>query len=60
MPKTTNSGGARKKDMKVGKHKKEDNNEWKIGEMTINEPKSYKYLGNNNTVSSQINGETDD
>ena len=27
--------------MKVGKHKKDDNNEWKIGEMTISETKSY-------------------
>ena len=31
--------------MKVGKHKKDDVNEWKIGEMAINETKSYKYLG---------------
>ena len=31
--------------MKVGKHDKNGNNEWKIGEMPISETKSYKYLG---------------
>ena len=31
--------------MKVGKHKKDANNEWKIGEMPISETKSYRYLG---------------
>ena len=31
--------------MKVGKHRNNTNDEWKIGDMTINETKSYKYLG---------------
>ena len=31
--------------MNVGKHKKDEKNEWKIGEMPISETKSYTYLG---------------
>ena len=31
--------------MKVGKHRNNENDDWKIGDMTINETKSYKYLG---------------
>ena len=31
--------------MKVGKHINNAENDWKIGEMSINETKSYKYLG---------------
>ena len=31
--------------MKVGMHKKDNINDWKIGDMPINETKSYRYLG---------------
>ena len=31
--------------MKVGKHDRNENNDWKIGDMPINKTKSYKYLG---------------
>ena len=31
--------------MKVGKHDENEKNEWKIGDMRINETKAYKYLG---------------
>ena len=31
--------------MRVGKHKTDGNNDWKIGDMPITETESYKYLG---------------
>ena len=38
-------GQAKCQVMKIGKHKKDIRNDWKIGEMDISETKSYKYLG---------------
>ena len=50
--------------MRVGQHQNNEGNEWKIGEMTINEneTKSYKYLGDivtdDKTISTTISIKT--